>query len=132
MFELFCTTNPNPVRLTWNSLQVNSHREKSVFITGNPVLIAGILFSLQGFPYKTLFFPLRDCSVEKAEKTRLPHVLKHELSHLRVLMWIYLLMHATYHFLHFLCKKFMVLSATFSIQSYIRCPKIWGGGQIYP
>ena len=30
---------------------VNSHREKPVFITGNPsILIAGILYSLQGFP----------------------------------------------------------------------------------
>ena len=56
------TTNPNPVRLTGNSLYVNSHREKSVFITGNPVLIAGILFWLQGFRCKTLYFPVWDCS----------------------------------------------------------------------
>ena len=28
------TANPNPVRLTGNSLQVNSHREKPVFNTG--------------------------------------------------------------------------------------------------
>jgi hypothetical protein len=41
----------------------NSHREKPVFITGNPVLIAGILFSLQGFPCKTLYLPVGDCSV---------------------------------------------------------------------
>ena len=37
------------------------HKEKPVFITGNPILIAGTLFSLQGFPCeknytgKTLF-----------------------------------------------------------------------------
>ena len=43
--------------------EVNSHREKPFFITGNPVLIAGILFSLQGFPCKTLSFPVGDCSV---------------------------------------------------------------------
>ena len=28
-----------------------------------PVLIAGSLFSLQGFPCKPLYFPVRDCSV---------------------------------------------------------------------
>ena len=44
------------------SLWGNSHREKPVFITGNPVLIAGILFPLQGFPCKPLYFPVRDCS----------------------------------------------------------------------
>ena len=27
------------------------------------VFIAGILFSLQGFPCKTLYFPVQDCSV---------------------------------------------------------------------
>ena len=66
------TANPNPVRLTGNSLWVNSHREKPVFITGNPcshyrvpVLITGSLFSLQGFPCKPLYFPVRDCSVWK-------------------------------------------------------------------
>ena len=48
------------------SLWGNPHREKHVFIIGNPVLIAGILFSLQGFPYKTLYFPVRDCSVFEA------------------------------------------------------------------
>ena len=49
------TANPKPVRLTGNSLLVNSHREK-------PVFIAGILFSLQGFPCKILYFPVWDCS----------------------------------------------------------------------
>ena len=61
------TYTANPVRLTGNSLLVNSHREKLVFITGNPVLSTGILFSLQGFPCKTLYFPVRDCSVEDRE-----------------------------------------------------------------
>ena len=45
-----CTANPNTVRLTGNSLSVNSHRE-------HPVLIEGALFSLLGFP------PVGDCSV---------------------------------------------------------------------
>ena len=42
-YNAMYTANPNP-----------SHREKPVFITGNPVLITGILFSLQRFPCKTL------------------------------------------------------------------------------
>ena len=32
-------------------------------LQGNPVLIAGSLFSLQGFPCISLYFPVRDCSV---------------------------------------------------------------------
>ena len=39
-------------------------QEKPVFITGNPVFIAGIVFSLQGFPCKSLYFSVGDCSVE--------------------------------------------------------------------
>ena len=39
-----------------------AYREKPVFITRNPVLITGILLSLQGFPCKTLYFPVWDCS----------------------------------------------------------------------
>jgi hypothetical protein len=56
------TANPNPVRLTGNSLNVHSHKEKHFFISGNPFLLAGILFSLQGFPSKPLYFPVGDCS----------------------------------------------------------------------
>ena len=62
------TANPNCVRLRGNPLLVNSHREKPVFITGNPVFIAGILFSLQGFPCKTLYFPVQDCSAYTVKK----------------------------------------------------------------
>ena len=36
---------------------------KRVHIYTYPVIIAGILFSLQGFPCKTLYFPVRDCIV---------------------------------------------------------------------
>ena len=57
-----CTVNPKPVRLTGNSLYVHSHKEKPFFISGNPFLLAGILFSLQGFPSKPLYFPVGDCS----------------------------------------------------------------------
>ena len=32
-------------------------------LQGTPVVIAGFLFSLQGFPCKPLYFPVRDCSV---------------------------------------------------------------------
>ena len=32
-------------------------------LQGTPVLIAGSLLSLQGFPCKPLYFPIRDCSV---------------------------------------------------------------------
>ena len=37
---------------------------KNLFsLQGTPVLITGSLFSLQGFPSKPLYFPVRDCSV---------------------------------------------------------------------
>ena len=51
------TANPFPVMKTGFSLWGNSHREKPVFITGNPVLIAGILFSSQGFPCEDPVLP---------------------------------------------------------------------------
>ena len=51
------TANPNPIRLTG--------KKKLFSIQGTPVLIAGSLFSLQGFPCKPLYFPVRDCSVSK-------------------------------------------------------------------
>ena len=39
---------------------------KSLFsLQGTPVFITGSLFSLQGFPCKPLYFPVRDCSVQK-------------------------------------------------------------------
>ena len=53
---------PIPVIETGFSLRSSSHREKPVSITGNPVLIAGMLFSLQGFPCKPLYFPVVHCS----------------------------------------------------------------------
>jgi hypothetical protein len=49
---------------------------KTVFITGNPVLIAGILFSLQGFPCKPLYFPVRDCSVGNMKILEVSSMLK--------------------------------------------------------
>ena len=55
-----CNANPNCKGAPCKSIL---ERKKPVFITGNPVLIAGILFSLQGFPCKTLYFPVWDCSV---------------------------------------------------------------------
>ena len=50
------TANPNPVQLTGKYL---------LSLQGNPFLIAGSLFSLQGFPCISLYFPVRDCSVRK-------------------------------------------------------------------
>ena len=41
------------------SMWGNSHKEIPFFITGNPVLIAGILFSLQGFPCEA---PVLSCT----------------------------------------------------------------------
>ena len=39
---------------------------KNLFsLQGTPVLNAGSLFSLQGFPFKRLYFPVRNCSVFK-------------------------------------------------------------------
>ena len=41
---------------------------KNLFsLQGTPVLIAGSLFSLQGFPCKPLYFPVRHCSVPKKD-----------------------------------------------------------------
>ena len=46
------------------SLYPHSHMEKPVFIKGNHVLIAGILFSkYRGFPACSWFYPVQDCSV---------------------------------------------------------------------
>ena len=59
-FKLSLHCKPRPCKAY---REVISHRKKQVFITGNPVLIAGILFSLQGFPCKPLYFPVLDCSV---------------------------------------------------------------------
>jgi len=40
-----------------------STRKNLFSLQGTPVLIAGSLVSLQGFPCKPLYFPVRDCSV---------------------------------------------------------------------
>ena len=57
---LLWTANPNPVRLTGNSLLVNSHKEKRFSLQETSFLITGSLFSLQGFPCKPLYFPVKD------------------------------------------------------------------------
>ena len=42
------------------------HTGKNLFsLQGTPVLIAGSLFSLQVFPCKPLYFPVRDCSADE-------------------------------------------------------------------
>ena len=56
-----------PVRLTGKLPVSQFSQGKIFFITGNPLLIAGILFRLQGFPCKTLYFPVRDCRVVVAK-----------------------------------------------------------------
>jgi hypothetical protein len=48
----------------FSTLWANSHREKRVFITGNPCSHCRVLVSLQVFPCKPLYFPVRDCSVQ--------------------------------------------------------------------
>ena len=66
------TANPNPVRLTGNSLLVNSHRENPVFITRNPCSHCRDLFSLQRFPCKPLYFPVGDYSVDSKNVSEVP------------------------------------------------------------
>ena len=44
------------------------HYRKPLFsLQGTPVLIEGSLFSLQGFPCKPLYFPVRDCRVARTK-----------------------------------------------------------------
>ena len=59
------TANLNPIECrAYRELPVSQFSQgKTCFHnTGNPVLIAGILFSLQGFPRKPLYIPVQDCS----------------------------------------------------------------------
>ena len=57
------TANPNPVELTGNPCKSIPTGKKLYSLQGTPVFIAGSLFSLQGFPCISLYFPVRDCSV---------------------------------------------------------------------
>ena len=57
-----CTVNPNPVQLTAFPCESIPTGKNLLSLQGNPVLIAGSLFSLQGFPCISLYFPVRDCS----------------------------------------------------------------------
>ena len=59
-----CTANPNPVQLTGFPCKSIPTGKNLLSLQGNPVLIAGSLFSLQGFPCISLYFPVRDCSVQ--------------------------------------------------------------------
>ena len=60
----FMHCKPEPCK-AYRELPVSQFSQgKPVFITRNPLLIVGFLFSLQGFPCKPLYFPVRDCSVE--------------------------------------------------------------------
>ena len=56
------TANPNPVQLTGKPCKSIPTGKYLLSLQGNPVLIAGSLFSLQGFPCISLYFPVRDCS----------------------------------------------------------------------
>ena len=60
-----CTANPNPVQLTGYPCKSIPTGKNLLSLQGNPVLIAASLFSLQGFPCISLYFPVRDCSVAK-------------------------------------------------------------------
>ena len=64
-----CTVNPNPVQLTAFPCESIPTGKNLLSLQGNPVLIAGFLFSLQGFPCISLYFPVRDCSVYKKHFT---------------------------------------------------------------
>ena len=57
------TVNPNPVQLTGKPCKSIPTGKYLLSLQGNPVLIAGSLFWLQGFPCISLYFPVRDCSV---------------------------------------------------------------------
>ena len=53
---------PKPCK-AYRELPVSFFTGKNLFsLQGTPVLIAGSLFSIQGFPCKPLYFPVRDCS----------------------------------------------------------------------
>ena len=56
------TANPNPVKLTENPCKSIPTGKDLYSLQGTPVLIAGSLFSLQGFPCISLYLPVRDCS----------------------------------------------------------------------
>ena len=60
---LYYTANPNPVQLTGKPCKSIPTGKYLLSLQGNPVLIAGSLFSLQSFPCISLYFPARDCSV---------------------------------------------------------------------
>ena len=47
---------------SYGSSQLGSGSSLLLSLQGNPVLIAGSLFWLQGFPCISLYFPVRDCS----------------------------------------------------------------------
>ena len=57
------TANPNPVKLTGNPCKSIPTGKNLYSLQRTPVFIAGSLFSLQGFPCISLYFPVRDCSV---------------------------------------------------------------------
>ena len=63
-FDHKFTANPNPVKLTGNPCKSIPTGKNLYSLQGTPVFIAGSLFSLQGFPCISLYFPVRDCSVE--------------------------------------------------------------------
>jgi len=63
--SLSYTANPNPVQLTGKPCKSIPTGKYLLSLQGNPVLIAGSLFSLQGFPCISLYFPVRDCSADK-------------------------------------------------------------------
>ena len=57
------TVNPNPVQLTAFPCKSIPTGKNLLSLQGNPVLIEGSLFSLQGFPCISLYFPVRVTSM---------------------------------------------------------------------